>query len=144
MQGILGVVLAPGGRELVLGPLVGRAGSTGHWGLRRSLDTPSAGVWGCAPTHIALWPEASSTCAYRLLSESRSRGESGADEQGGAPRPLPASMLKKGLPNTAAARPQREPSRPRLSRRHFKASCCQTASCCPGPSACEISCAPLK
>ena len=37
MQGILGVVLAPGGRELVLGPLVGRAGSRGHCGLGRSL-----------------------------------------------------------------------------------------------------------
>ena len=43
----------------VLGPLMGRAVSRGHCGLRKSLDSPSAGVWGCVPTQIALWPEAS-------------------------------------------------------------------------------------
>ena len=48
-----------GGGSWVLGPLMGRAVSRGDCGLRKSLGDLSAGVCGCGPTQLVVWPEAS-------------------------------------------------------------------------------------
>ena len=68
--------------ELGLDPLVGRAMSKGMsrggCGLRKSLCSLSADVWGCVPALLLVWPEESSTGAYRLLGGARSWYQDGS------------------------------------------------------------------